>query len=110
MYTKIYLNKIAIELDKTAGRGEMAIKLIGMATRAMKNTPQTIFSKAQGKMIDLRKPIEKITGTAGVLKDMIKNQGIKKDPVFTRSLQSDYTRLLRDRLQELNSLTNPILN
>jgi hypothetical protein len=105
-----YLSRLDLELNKTAGRGEMALKLIGTAYNAVKNTPKSFFSRAHGKMIDLSKPIDKITGTANSLKDMILKDGVKRDTIFTRSLQSDYTRLLRDRLQELSGLTTPALN
>lgn len=108
--THTYLSRLDIELNKTAGRGDMALKLIGTAYNAVKNTPKSIFSRTHGKMIDLTKPIDKITGTANSLKDMILEDGVKKDTVFTRSLQSDYARLLRDRLQELSGLTAASLN
>lgn len=104
---ELYLQKLSSELNKEAGRGDMVFKLLGRAVSTHKMTPKSMFSRATGKMIDLRGTLDKITGTANTLKNVIKTDGIMpKDNIFTRSLQSDYARLLRSRLNELDGITS----
>jgi hypothetical protein len=102
-YTNTYINSINEEFLKVAFRGQFFKNLIQKGLNINNIVPNKVVSKTTGVLDDVSPIKDKVFNTASVLKNMTPSGVPQRIPGQTRSIESDYMKLLRNRIKQLDS-------